>query len=273
MSALILQAALYTRYSHPFRAKRGSLKDCWQVITTDLLKHCETLGLSYGENIPHFLCSTINGTSFSTGQITWPAIKKLFDSQMPLSPLLYLDAYECASWGYALRYFYQHPTYAGKRIIISILDVNFFDFEFWVESRHWGKSGFGLTTLLMGCCNEISSVLVTGCAQGSNPVTEFAFALRDTMKKNHHYVGVPPFFPKNAQDILYRVVDLKNTLGDQHAKWGHSFGSDPWISLIEYQNSTQNPHDQFLLSSLAFNGYFVIAKVDVDQHAKFAIYL
>lgn len=275
MGVITLKGAVYTRYDYPFRKSNGTLIDCWKQINLDLIRHLDIFNLTNSfdnrHNLYHFLCSTINGTSFSSGKISWFEVYEILKHNLPMYPNIYLDAYECASWGYALRYFFQRNT-SDSAVLISIIDIDFFDFEFWKSSSHWGKSGFGLMTLYFENLNKhIGNEIIVGCSSSSNPITEFAFSVRDIMRKNETCVAALPFFPENPRNILDRVLTEGIRLPDLHNKWGHSFGNDPWISIIEHfdKNSLERNTNKFLACSLALNGYFAIAKIGVSEDAVF----
>lgn len=275
MELIILKGAIYTRYDYPFRKSKGTLEDCWKQVNLDLIKHLDFFNLANSFNnkhiLNHFLCSTINGSSFSSGKINWFEVCKILKHNLSMPPSVYLDAYECASWGYALRYFCQRNMLASA-VLISIIDIDFFDFEFWKSSPHWGKSGFGLITLYFeNFDKDIGNKIIVGCSSVNNPITEFAFTVRDIMKKNETFISALPFFPDNSKNILDRVIAKNSRLPDLHDKWGHSFGSDPWISIIEHykENSIKKNTNKFLACSLALNGYFAIAKIEVSADAVF----
>ncbi len=272
MNMLTLNGAVYTSHQHPFRSGKGSLKACWEQVNADLHHHISVLGLTSQKTdckIPHFLCSTINGTSFSTGQISWAIAAQLINKDLIFPVNTYLDAYECASWGYALRYLFQRKS-SSNQILISIMDINFFDFDYWIKSPHWGKSGFGILTILLEASNDAKAEdIIAGCTMG-NSIVEFGFAIRKAIQENQAIAALP-FFPENAREILMRVVGREGCLRDLHECWGHSFGSDPWISIIQHLNEKldrdMSQMYSFLACSLAFNGYFVIAKVTVPSNA------
>lgn len=59
---------------------------------------------------------------------------------------------------------------------------------------------------------------------------------------------------------------------DGHARFGHAFGSDPWISLLLHRCAPGAPAAaRAIVGSLALNGYFAIAEIGYDAAARFRL--
>jgi hypothetical protein len=260
MDSLILQGILHTKYHHPFRKIASNIEQGWQEIALTLKNHLQKLE----EHIKtkhidyHFLCSTINCTSFLSNQYSWYEIKNTFSiKKIDIRSLLYIDMYECASWGYALRY-YLSQGLMSTQVLVSIADINFYDFDHFVKNADWGESGFGITTLLFKRDRYSNIDLTTGCATGNTPITEFAFSVREKMKIASEFTAALPFFPPQARDVLTRIFGHYQRLPDLHEKWGHCFGSDPWIAILQ---NLRNPD--------AVNGYYTLLKTYIAKDVIF----
>ena len=273
MSELVLKGITYSKTFPFFRRHHGSLIDCWHQIAICLNKHLNTFSHvpSFSNIRDHYLCSTINTMSFTSGQITWGALHKLFEQTVKIPPNLYIDAYECASWGYALRYHInQYST--SPNLLLSILDIDFFDLNHWLESPHWGKSGFGITTLFLEkTANKIK--LIASCANGASPITEFAFTIKEIVKSYPQCMVAVPFFPEPARNILSKIIGQFAKFPDLHNKGGHCFGSDPWVSIIERLVINNNLLDKELLAcSYALNSYIAIVKIKIANDITYRLF-
>lgn len=224
----------------------------------------DAAGLSNSESLRHFLCSTMLELPFTSGDI------QLQDLQAPGQKHLvssYINTYECASWGYSLRYYLQQMAAAGQQqgyLLFSILDANVLRLSFWRENENWGHSGFGLTTVVL-YCNDVEQAqqqLTTGCAQTWNSTPEFATLIRRYVSQRQNITLSLPFFPENIRQIFDKLLQQQPKLADRHKRWGHVFGSDPWLNLIEHQCATSAASEGlYMPASIALNGYYCWVEV------------
>ena len=215
----------------------------------------------------HFLCSTMVELPFTTGDIAWADVAQTLSEKGPHNPDTYINAYECASWGYSLRHYLTHAKPEKSRfLLVSILDANLYDLTFWRYNENWHESGFGLTTVLLEVTGEVTDELVTQCALTHNSMAEFATVVRRTVTGRENVCLALPFFPENIQDMFNKLLAKQRRLPDLHHDWGHCFGSDPWLSILCH--SLKNPPieaQKYMAASLALNGYFAMAEVVVNQ--------
>lgn len=221
----------------------------------------------------HFLCSTMVEMPFTTGDIPWSVVAEQLAVRGPNNPDTYINAYECASWGYSLRHYLKYAEPGKTRfLLVSILDANLYDLTFWRYNENWHESGFGITTLLIEVCGELSDELVTQCALTHNAMAEFATVVRRTVTNKEDVCLALPFFPDHIQDMFNKLLAKQWRLPDLHHQWGHCFGSDPWLSILCH--SLENPPQQaqkYMAASLALNGYFAMAEVVVNQATQFIL--
>lgn len=272
MNPLQLKGAIYSPYRYSIRNYSNTVKDCWNETALCLMEHHNMLrsNLSFCDNYMHVICSTINSTSLTSGQITWKEVKDILKNRLTCLPIAYIDSYECASWGYALRYFLSKYKNENGSIVISIIDVDFNDFSMWINNPPWGRSGFGITTIALEKSSQIHNVIV-GCARGLSPITEFGMAVRRHANLNPDYIVAVPFFENSARHILNQIICNCSKLEDLHAQWGHCFGSDPWISSItEINNKPERNH--IIATSYALNGYYAIVNIEVKNKSVLKIY-
>ncbi len=219
------------------------------------------------QSLRHFLCSTMLELPFTSAELTLQDFQQAPQRHAPSS---YISTYECASWGYSLRYYLQQMAATGEKsgyLLFSILDANVLRLSFWRENENWGHSGFGLTTVLLHCddVEQARQQLTTGCAQTWNSTPEFATLIRRYISQRPELTLSLPFFPDNIRQIFDKLLQHPK-LEDRHQRWGHVFGSDPWLNLIEHQrNSSESVAGLYLPASIALNGYYCWAEVELTQ--------
>ncbi|MCO1334748.1 hypothetical protein MO867_10395 [Microbulbifer sp. OS29] len=218
----------------------------------------------------HFLCSTMIELPFSSLAIrerdlnfTKPPAK------LPVTS--FINTYECASWGYSLRhYLKQRPD--STYIMVSILDANLMDLSFWRSNENWGTSGFGLCTLLIEVRNLSLVTLTASCAITYNTTAEFATVIRKMVTGRDDLTLSLPFFPENIRQIFTRLLNGIEKLPDLHDRWGHCFGSDPWLNIIcQGVEGRFTQEENLLACSIALNGYYCTTEVLVDTKSNFLL--
>ncbi|MFT5161802.1 MAG: hypothetical protein ACI9FJ_000368 [Alteromonadaceae bacterium] len=217
----------------------------------------------------HFLCSTMLELPFTTGHISWSTVADMLKAQGDHQPDTYINAYECASWGYSLRHYVKHQAQDARFLLVSIVDANVYDLEFWRYNENWHDSGFGITTVLLEITAPLTDELVATCAITHNSMAEFATVVRRTVATRENCTLAMPFFPDAIQQMFDKLLAKQARLPDRHADWGHCFGADPWLSILVH--SLDNPvvePQQYLACSLALNGYFAMAEVIVNEHTQ-----
>jgi len=221
----------------------------------------------------HFLCSTMIDLPFTTGDISWPKVANMLKKQGDNQADTFINAYECASWGFSLRHYLQHDKQDSPRLLlVSIIDANIFDLEFWRYNENWHESGFGITSILLEIDGPITDELITQCASTYNSMAEFATVVRRHATNKENTTLAMPFFPEHIQQMFDKLLAKQTRLPDLHQDWGHCFGADPWLSILSH--CMKNPvieDQQYLACSLALNGYFSMAQVKVTPQTQFIL--
>lgn len=267
MTALRIRGLAYRALRHPLSDPRAPVPEIFAKLSRQIAAQTRAVtdGLTAderGEAIDHYLCSTIVDMCFSAGQVRWADL-----AAQPGAPQTFVNAYECASWGYALRHAFRKRPEA-RFALVSILDANVHNFEFWVYNPNWEHSGFGITTLLVERDPAVPADLLTGYASGGNPMMEFAVAVRRAAQARGGTTLSMPFFPAHIGAMLSRVLDKTDRLPDLHPRFGHCFGSDPWVGLLAAHDAAPvDGERKFLACSLALNGYHCSASVTLDPRA------
>lgn len=223
--------------------------------------------VSPSKPIPHLLVSTSVSSEFNSNEHVWPDAVAAFSECMDHPPSMFINAYECASWGYALRCANQFFS-DGECILISIVDLNLNNLSFWNYSNEWGSSGFGVCTLLIKLGS--TSTLKVAQSVSSNPMADFCLNIKRQASRHNADIVSMPFFPKKTRELNDRMLKKLNRMTDLHEQYGHCFGSDPWISLIKGGEAIKGK--TVLSCSLAYSGYWSVMAIDVAETAVFKYY-
>jgi hypothetical protein len=141
--------------------------------------------------------------------------------------------YECAGWGYVLRYVLAKAALTGaRRLLLQIVDVDIHRFTYWLDTPHWGHSGFGICTLVVDVHPGDDWPLRLGAPAPANAMVHMGQALRAFSRARPGVPVAVPFFKEASRRALLMYLDGATVLPDGFARFGHAFGSDPWISLL-----------------------------------------
>lgn len=265
MPKIILKDAFYSPFQDEFANQ--SIEQSAAQIRAVISQHTAGIGVdrdySYQDAGHHYLCSTMMDSVFSAGAI---ASGTLLDSAAPVSQS-FTHAYECACWGYCLRYHFEHKS-EQPFLAISILDINSMEMKYWSENEQWGKSGFGITTLFFEIQqdDEVSDLLHTGVASGGNNIISFASFAKQVARKCQASTLSLPFFPESMSVPVRRSLKEVALLSDLHPEYGHAFGSDPWIAFINDHQQQNFAGQNIVFGSLALRGYYCFADVSVADN-------
>ncbi len=220
----------------------------------------------------HFLCSTMLELPFTSGAASLEDVNGNNSDACAYSS--FINTYECASWGYSLRYYLKQNPHC-RYLLVSILDANVLRLNFWKQNENWGKSGFGLCTFLLEVtqdelADETENPIKANCAVTHNSTPEFATIIRRMVTGREDITLALPFFPESIRQIFTRMLGSFQQLPDLHDRWGHCFGSDPWLSIIN-QGVTQGFREptKILACSIALNGYYCMAEVVANAQSRF----
>jgi hypothetical protein len=262
MPRITLKDAIYSPFGDEFVGK--DIGKSASEISAALQKHISIIGLnrnySYSEAGHHYLCSTMMDSVFSAGAID-PTYLLANEHGVSHS---FTHAYECACWGYCLKYHFEHKR-EQKYFAISIIDVNSMEMKYWSFSDQWGKSGFGITTLFFEISEDANSreILHTGVAAGGNNIIAFASVAKQVLKTFGADTLSLPFFPESMSVPVRRSLKNVDLLTERHGAYGHAFGSDPWISFIKDHGDADLSDKQIVFGSLALRGYYCFADIQI----------
>lgn len=174
------------------------------------------------------------------------------------------NGYECTGWGYILRHVQEKARLSGpRRLLLQIADVDIHNFAFWRLTSRWGRSGFGVATLLLDIQPDGGDeALLLGAAPQAHALTMMGRALRQFAAPRPEVPVALPLFPEATRGALFKSFDGAAAHADHYPHFGHAFGSDPWLSLLaEIEAGADYAGGRCVLASLALNGYFAIAEL------------
>ncbi len=269
MSVFHLKSVSYQKYAHPFtqslKPVEETMEETAKKLSSQITKTVEMVPPEERDEISeHCICSTTISMSLRTGQLTWEDAQKLLKQHLSSNvPEIFINAYECTGWGFALRSYLQlRPDV--RYLIVTILDINVYNFGYWVWNEKWEHTGFGATVLLLEKTGEITDELLVGSAKNHDKATiEFATLVRRVMGQKKHCRLALPFFAKEFRDVLESLLTNVDKMPDTHSHWGHCFGSDPWISIAENYYPKCQQAQSVLACSYSLNGYYCMLELEV----------
>jgi len=271
MLAIQLNKACFQRYNGYFCDADVPADEVEQRFSQAIATHLNTTlaDVDASHIHSHYLCSTIIDNPFGSRAFEWPRIAQQLQSQTSYAPQAFINAYECAGWGYSLRHALRNQK-EERLIAITIVDVNLFNLDYWLSNDNWGHSGFGIITLLLTCAPNARDELNIGVAKSTNAVAEFTVQMRNETSKRSGVKLAHPYFPEKVTGLFYKLVPNADFLPDWHSEFGHCFGADPWISIIKQHQ--ENPKPQaYVASSVALNGYWALAEIHTSEQTQVVI--
>jgi hypothetical protein len=267
-SNLTLLAARYRKMPNPGFSDGVNVSDASSFLGAQI-------GMNTKELLEQQSCFEVDQCYFCSTILDLPLAGEAFDYECfynelrkysAIVPDTLVNAYECVCWGYILRHVANNIC-RSTRLLMHIADVDVLNLVHWRANDAWGYSGFGIMSLLFELSPETIGDVVVGSARTEQHVTEFVLELR---KFAEAYAGLPialPYLPQAISGIFTRPMAKHHCLPDLHPQLGHCFGSDPWIGIVRHAQASQRPHNSFIASSIALNGYWAMAHVHVPAEA------
>ena len=174
-----------------------------------------------------------------------------------------ISTYECASWGFALRYLARR---GGGPVTLIIMDVNLPHFAFWGRDQVWGRSGHGVAVLGLELAPGFAADFRVGCAAPGRGLFEFVRALQSSAEEAASAPIFVPFLTPAMRPVIERTTVCARVAPNLYDRYGHCFGSDPWIGLIDRLDGTPEARpERVVVGSFALNGYYCLAHVALAQ--------
>ena len=262
-AALRLLAATHWRIDSRFAPHRDGMLQRLDLLADYVGLQARSVLDRFGNpECDHLLCSTHLSNALSnvpsrTGQ--------LFDGiavRTGRRPQGLLHAYECAGWGFALRFMARYTD--QPLLLLSIVDVDLHHMSWYEYHPSIGHSGFGMTTLLLALPADWDQVGQAKGPYADSGFREFIRAVRARRRPDASLPSFIPFLRDDLRAIAERLLGADTIPANRLADYGHCFGSDPWISLIEwFRQSPQSEPQTVPVGAFAYNGYYSLCDVEV----------
>lgn len=209
------------------------------------------------------LASTVISGAFSGSPAVGGRLFDTIEAGSGLRPIGHLHTYMCTGWGYALRWLSRHTD--ARLAMICIVDVDVHDMSYHRQHQHIGKLGFAITTLLVRLADDRQVTAETGGPYAESAFKEFVRAVRLHNARHTPAVTFIPFFGPGLSGIAARMLEGGVLGTNRHAHYGHCFGSDPWIGLIEWVEAhpLQAPVN-VTAGAVALSGYYTVCDLGVS---------
>lgn len=221
----------------------------------------------FGGPVPDDVPLIVNSTQFSAGLVQdahFMAIwKQRVETICGASPVGPVSAYECAGWGFSLR-FLTRAT-AARTAILVIADANIHALQAYETHDEIGDFGWGVTTIILTALDGSDSVR-TGGPFANFGVAEFVRELRAATRQTAIERVYLPFFKPALERVAHAAVTDVAFGPNYFDTYGHVFGSDPWLSLIHQLIEKPNQcHENVIIGSVAYSGYYSMAVVTMTS--------
>ena len=218
-----------------------------------------------GKDWMHMLCSTCLSPMLTGWQQHADALAEALQARCSLRPLALLKPYQCVGWGYALRFAAQLP--GVRHVALTIVDADLHGVLQASYEREIGRVGFGVTTLALAL-PEHTAVPLCGGPYANRGFTEFMHAIKATQRGRERLPTFLPFLPEGLAGLAERMLGNEGLWPNRHALYGHAFGADPWIGLIEWLRAEPPRAAQaVVLGAFAYNGYIAVGQFEVTPES------
>jgi hypothetical protein len=254
-----VHAIVHARIVAPLSGAEAAFEDRLARLRDEVGDQASRVGeLVKGGFHMHLVCTSML-SKVATG---WDDHRRSFSdaARCGEQPAGLLQAYQCAGWGYAIRFAAQHTDCRWLTLTIADADLHeLFSGEYEVKL---GKIGYGITTVAL----ELPPGLLPPDCDGPLPnhgFTDMLHALRVHREATGPLTTFLPFMPEGLDGIARRFVG-DGLAPNRHADYGHCFGADPWIGLVERLRAQPPTRPECVtLGSFAFSGYYAIGSVQI----------
>ena len=262
-AAIELLAAHHLRIDPPFLPDASGLE-----AQVDALARCigAQLLLAWGscgrrtEDV--VLSSTVLSGAISGDTAVANSLLDGIEAIVGCRPVGILHSYMCTGWGYAIRFFGQHVRVSHLTVVVVDVDVH--DFNFRRAHAPIGWFGFGVTTAVLRLPGEGDAALMCGGPYQGSAFNELIRAMKMLYAQGRPPLSFVPYLRDDMIRIVRRVLGEDGLAPNRYEDFGHCFGSDTWIGVID--ELLQRPPAQayeVAMGAIAFNGYFCVCRLQV----------
>lgn len=219
------------------------------------------------ETCVHYICSSSLDIVCSSEWFMPSELCQAVYSQTGLQSS-FSNAYQCASWGFALRYHLQHKPEI-ENVILSIIDANPLGMQFWENNPAWGRSDFKVTHILLHIIDAFSEdCLGVGKCNPETLLYDYAGVVRREADSNPGRTIVTPYFDQKMRRGLNKILRHYRHLPDLFEEYGHLYGADPWVSVARDALGSSFKSEDYAISSLASEGYYCFLNARLSSSIK-----
>jgi hypothetical protein len=261
-----LTAALHTRIEPPFASGCADWHDR-AALAGELAGRRLAAAVAAAREPPEaaFVLSTLLGPSFTANDAAVRRFTAAFEAASGLRLHGLVNAYLCAGWGFLLRHVLRHTRL--RRVALCIVDLDLFDLAWQREHPVIGRSGFGVSALLFDLPGTGGTLPDCAGPFANSAFTELLLAVRAQRVRHGDLPTFLPFTQPALRGIAERLLGAQTLSADRYATWGHCFGSDPWIGVIEWlagRPAVDGGALRVLAGAIAFNGYYAVSAIDIE---------
>ena len=167
--AFRVHTVAYRRTETPFVASQVSLEDAalmlGQWVGDEACRHASAAG----PIDDYVVSSTVLSQFLADGSPHARYFQDEIATHYGRRPDWITNAYECTGWGFILRYMQKKAQFNGRRrLLLQIVDTDIHNFTYWLGNNRWGKSGFGICTLVIDVIPEAQNMLLIGTSSQAN---------------------------------------------------------------------------------------------------------
>jgi hypothetical protein len=256
-----LLAAVDWRIGFPFAPNAASPADAAVVLARCIAAQLSAIKRKKGA-LPddYAICSSISSPLFDRDPAPAECFFDEVERMAGVRPLGFIRAYECSIWGFALRFFCQQTD--ARRVLLTLVDVELQNWAHFAAMPLWGRSGFGVTTLLFEVPPSRNVSLVTGSIDPGRVFIEFARAIKRHRRDGQRNWTFLPFLRGDMRRLIERAIGTDKLAPDRWEEYGHCFESDPWIGIMRWLDNTRPLESQTVTAgSLSYSGYYTVCDV------------
>lgn len=272
MHAITLSRLEYRLLPTPFARADANALDAMRRQAECVGEAAADFAAQAGGTFDHYcMGSTLSSHHLSDPDSSRDLYKRLIADRAGRWPSPAVNVYECTNWAFLLRDGLEKSRAHGRqqRLLVQVVDCDVHGIEAAWKTRTYGHARFGILSMDIRINHRGRfGDIVIGSAPAAVSMMKFGSRLRAAARENGGAVVSPPFFPEPARGAFRKMISGMPSLPDHHDRFGHCFGSDPWIGIGLAHPALNSERPQaYLVASLALNGYHAIATVTVEGNA------
>jgi hypothetical protein len=259
----------------------GLLPDAFvEQLSSKLADSVERTMSAHGDTrFSHYVCSSTLDISCSAGWFQPAALCRKIHEMTGIR-CTYSNAMQCATWGFLVR---QHLNSKPdiRNIIFSIVDANPLNMSFWEDNASWGKTNQRITLVHLEIpinplvsdspSNQMDNAIVIGKCNPSAMLYDYAREIQKVTTRYENHTLAIPYFEEKMRKGLKRSIGDYAYLPDLYEEYGHLCGADPWMSIAKDIGFACVEDKQYLVSSIASEGYFCFLSASANAQSRMSI--